>query len=151
MNQVYIGQRVRIRDWDELVAEYGTTKDGAVKSPAEYFFDIPKSERNLSGKYASVSEVDNYFDAATLDFDNIDGYDDVHIYIETFALEPILQKLDHAIMERCKLYGQDDATSYASVYRVICVRMGVDYIHEDEEEAAIALLDEILPEVMADS
>ena len=50
-----VGDRVRIRDWDDMEREYGTDSDGDIFIGGRYFF---KKMRHLCGRYATIDYID---------------------------------------------------------------------------------------------
>lgn len=80
-----VGDRVRIRQWEDMEKEFGIDKDGAIECPARYF---TKHMRHLCGRTATINDINlrNYdFD---LDFDNKSGY--TQFYYVPNMLEPVL-------------------------------------------------------------
>lgn len=51
----YAGQRVRIRDWDDMKAEYGVSCSGDINTP--WFYFVPEMEP-LCGATAIVNNID---------------------------------------------------------------------------------------------
>lgn len=57
-----LGDRVRIRDWDDMEREYGTDSDGDIKVPDMSF---SRCMRHLCGRYATIRSInrqDNIID-----------------------------------------------------------------------------------------
>ena len=50
-----VGDRVRIRDWDDMEREYGTDSDGDIKVPDMSFLQCM---RHLCGRYATIRSID---------------------------------------------------------------------------------------------
>ena len=50
-----VGDRVRIRDWDDMEREYGTNSDGDIKIPDMSFLPCM---RHLCGRYATIRSID---------------------------------------------------------------------------------------------
>ena len=50
-----VGDRVRIRDWDDMEREYGTDSDGNIKVPDMSFL---RCMRHLCGRYATIRSID---------------------------------------------------------------------------------------------
>lgn len=50
-----VGDRVRIRDWDDMEREYGTDSDGNIKVPDIIF---TRCMRHLCGRYATIRSID---------------------------------------------------------------------------------------------
>ena len=50
----YVGQRVRIRDWDDMKAEYGVSCSGDINTP--WFYFVPEMEP-LCGATATVNDI----------------------------------------------------------------------------------------------
>lgn len=55
LNDFYIGQRVRVRNWDEMVSEYGLTSAGHIDSPID---DFPKEWAPYCGDEGVVIKID---------------------------------------------------------------------------------------------
>lgn len=51
-----VGDRVRIRDWDDMEREYGTDSDGDIKVPDILF---TRCMRHLCGRYATISSINS--------------------------------------------------------------------------------------------
>jgi len=62
---VYIGQKVRIRDWDDMEKEFGLDESGDINCPATFVKDM----KYLCGKTAIVKDVSS-INRIFLEFDN---------------------------------------------------------------------------------
>lgn len=59
-----VGDRVRIRDWDDMKREYGTDSDGDIKVPDIVF---TRCMRHLCGRYATIRSISSQDDIIGLE------------------------------------------------------------------------------------
>lgn len=64
IDDFYVGQRVRIREWDDLVSEYGLNDAGSINSQGNEDKALPIVVRPLCGVEAIVAKIE--FDSITL-------------------------------------------------------------------------------------
>ena len=86
-NKFKVGYRVRIRQWDDMVKEFGLTVDGRIpftKTCGTTFIDDMK---HLCGRTATITSIDYNTEEVDLDFDDKSG--DTHWYFFLGAIETI--------------------------------------------------------------
>lgn len=64
IDDFYVGQRVRIREWDDLVGEYGFDDAGRINSQGDEVKSLPTDVRPFCGVEAIVAKIE--FDSITL-------------------------------------------------------------------------------------
>lgn len=62
---VYVGQRVRIRNWDNMEKEFGLDSSGDIRCPANFITDM----KYLCGQTATVKEISDKLGRVFLEFD----------------------------------------------------------------------------------
>lgn len=77
-----VGDRVRIRDWDDMKKEYGKDCDGNIKVPNQIF---SRNMRHLCGRYATIKDIDKYDVIELGDWSNATG--DVYWWFNKDMLE----------------------------------------------------------------
>lgn len=65
-----VGDRVRIRDWDDMEREYGTDFEGDIRIPSQIF---SRNMRHLCGRYATIKDIDIHDIIELGDWSNITG------------------------------------------------------------------------------
>lgn len=68
-NEFHIGDRVAIRDWDDMVAEFGLNRYGSIKCDLTFL----GSMRYLCGKEYTITDM-NPRSVVLDDCDNLDSY-----------------------------------------------------------------------------
>lgn len=58
IDDFYVGQRVRIREWDDLVGEYGFDDAGRINSQGDEDKALPTDVRPLCGIEAIVAKIE---------------------------------------------------------------------------------------------
>ena len=58
IDDFYVGQRVRIREWDDLVCEYGFDKAGRINSQEDVDKALPVDVEPLCGVEAIVAKIE---------------------------------------------------------------------------------------------
>lgn len=58
IDDFYVGQRVRIREWDDLVGEYGFDDAGRINSQGDEDKALPTDVRPLCGVEAIVAKIE---------------------------------------------------------------------------------------------
>lgn len=54
LSDFYIGQRVRVREWDEMVSMYGLNDWGSIRTPREAF---PTDWRQYCGREGVIKQI----------------------------------------------------------------------------------------------
>lgn len=55
LSDFYVGQKVRVREWDEMVSVYGITDWGSIKTSFEAF---PSDWRRYCGREGVITQID---------------------------------------------------------------------------------------------
>lgn len=81
-----VGDRVRIRQWDDMAKEFGTNGYGNIKCCPGF----TKEMRQLCGKKATISSIGEFFSKSVhlKDFENCEGIE-TKWYYSTDMLEPV--------------------------------------------------------------
>lgn len=86
-NKFKVGDRVRIRQWDDMVKEFGLTVDGHIpftKTCSTTFMDDMKY---LCGRTATITSINYNTEEVDLDFDDKSGDTDWYFYLGAIEIE----------------------------------------------------------------
>lgn len=102
-----VGDRVRIRQWDDMLLEFGLDRDGDID--CEQCFTWVMRDEGLCGRTATIIDIDSN-GGVDLDFDDESG--DIEWQYSTAMLEPLIDK-------RIQVTS-DVSTTFEDMFDVLC-------------------------------
>lgn len=94
IDDFYVGQRVRIREWDDLVSEYGLNDAGRINSQGDEDKALPTDVRPLCGVEAIVEKIEYGSITLTEWPDYLSDYESADWFYYPNELEPVEEKMN---------------------------------------------------------
>lgn len=114
MSKFKVGDTVMVRDWDDMVREYGVTISGGINVTYPFF----DSMRGLCGKIAEVEKADDFFSYVKLSIDSERWFsDETLVLVEAAKETPASEEKTDEEPKACPLCG-GKVEAYTGKHRV---------------------------------
>jgi len=91
-NKFKVGDRVRIRQWDDMVREFGLTVDGYIPFTKTCDITFTNYMKHLCGRTATITRINYKTEKVDLDFDDKSGDTDWHFFLGAIEGEETMNK-----------------------------------------------------------
>jgi hypothetical protein len=91
-NKFKVGDRVRIRQWDDMVREFGLTDDGHIPFTKTCSTTFVADMKHLCGRTATITSVNYDTEEVDLDFDDNSGDTNWYFYLGAIEGEKSMDK-----------------------------------------------------------